>query len=105
MQRDKNGNMNNATFYAVSSSSPYGYLCPKLKTQSQNTEVTSVEHRTQSICIQNTMSHIGFRNILFSHSDVSAINENSLSLCNSEICVSAYIMKQMSCNVTVALIV
>ena len=79
----------------------------KPKTQSQNTEVTSVEHRTQSICIQNTMSHIGFRNtcISFSHSDVSAINENSLSLCNSEICVSANIMERMSCNVTVALIV
>ena len=29
----KNGNMNNVAFYAVSSSSPYGYLCPKLKTQ------------------------------------------------------------------------
>ena len=25
VQRDKNGNMNNAAFYAVSSSSPYGY--------------------------------------------------------------------------------
>ena len=25
VQRDKNGNMNNAEFYAVSSSSPYGY--------------------------------------------------------------------------------
>ena len=32
VQRDKNGNMNNVAFYAVSSSSPYGYLCPKLKT-------------------------------------------------------------------------
>ena len=27
----------------------------------QNTEVTSFEHRTQNICIQNTVSHIGFR--------------------------------------------
>ena len=25
VQRDKNGNMNNAAFYAVSSSSPHGY--------------------------------------------------------------------------------
>ena len=31
------------------------------KHKSQNTEVTSFEHRTQNICIQNTMSHIGFR--------------------------------------------
>ena len=61
VQRDKNGNMNNVAFYAVSSSSLYGYLCPKLKHKSQNTEVTSFEHRTQNICIQNTMSHIGFR--------------------------------------------
>ena len=34
------------------------------KHKSQNTEVTSFEHRTQNICIQNTMSHIGFRTIL-----------------------------------------
>ena len=33
VQRDKNGNMNNAAFYAVSSSLPYGYKYPKLKTQ------------------------------------------------------------------------
>ena len=32
VQRDKNGNMNNDAFYAVSSSLPYGYLCSKLKT-------------------------------------------------------------------------
>ena len=31
------------------------------KHKSQNTGVTSFEHRTQNICIQNTMSHIGFR--------------------------------------------
>ena len=37
------------------------------KSKSQNTEVTSFEHRTQNICtqntiyIQNTVSHIGFR--------------------------------------------
>ena len=29
----KNRNMNNVAFYAVSSSSPYGYLGPKFKTQ------------------------------------------------------------------------
>ena len=33
VQKDKNGNMNNVVFYAVSSSSPYRYLCPKPKTQ------------------------------------------------------------------------
>ena len=33
------------------------------KHKSQNTEVTSFEHRTQNICIQNTMSHIGFRTL------------------------------------------
>ena len=33
VQRDNNGNINNVAFYAVSSSSSYGYLCPKLKTQ------------------------------------------------------------------------
>ena len=31
------------------------------KHKSQNTEVTSFEQITQNICIQNTMSHIGFR--------------------------------------------
>ena len=31
------------------------------KHKGQNTEVTSFEHRTQNICIQNTVSHIGFR--------------------------------------------
>ena len=31
------------------------------KHKSQNTEVTSFEHRTQNICILNTLSHIGFR--------------------------------------------
>ena len=32
VQRDKNGDMNNDAFYAVSSFSSYEYLCPKLKT-------------------------------------------------------------------------
>ena len=32
-----------------------------LKHKSHNTEVTIFEHRTQNICIQNTVSHIGFR--------------------------------------------
>ena len=40
VQRDKNGNMNNAAFY---------------------TEVTSYEHRIQNICTRNTMSHIEAR--------------------------------------------
>ena len=31
------------------------------KHKGQNTEVTSFEHRTQNICIQNTVSHMGFR--------------------------------------------
>ena len=30
------------------------------KHKGQNTEVTSFEHRTQNICIQNTVSYIGF---------------------------------------------
>ena len=34
---------------------------PNSKHKSQTTDVTSFEHRTQNICIQNTMSHIGFR--------------------------------------------
>ena len=57
VKRDKNGNINNVAFYTVSSSSPYGYLCPKLKTQKSNTEVTSFEHRTQNICIKNTVTY------------------------------------------------
>ena len=61
VQRDKNGNMNNVAFYAVSSSSLYGYLCPKLKTQKSKHRSHSFKHRTQNICIQNTMSNIGFR--------------------------------------------
>ena len=32
VQRDKNANINNFVFNAFGSSSPYGYLCPKLKT-------------------------------------------------------------------------
>ena len=31
-----------------------------IKLKSQNTEVTSYEHRIQNICTRNTMSHIGF---------------------------------------------
>ena len=31
------------------------------KHKGQNTEVTSFEHRSQNICIQNTVSYIGFR--------------------------------------------
>ena len=33
------------------------------KHKGQNTEVTSFEHRTQNICIHNTVSHIGFRSM------------------------------------------
>ena len=61
VQKDKNGKMNNCAILAVSSSSPYGYLCPKIKTQ--KSKHRSHQFRTQTICIQNTMSHTGFRNI------------------------------------------
>ena len=47
VQRDKNGNINNVAFYAVSSSSPYGYLCPKLKTQKS-------KHRSHHFRKKNT---------------------------------------------------
>ena len=47
VQKDKHGNMNNAAFYAVSSSSLYGHLCPKLKTQKSN-------HRCHQFRTQNT---------------------------------------------------
>ena len=47
VQRDKNGNMNNVAFYAVSSSAPYGYLCSKLKTQKS-------KHRSHQFRTQNT---------------------------------------------------
>ena len=47
VQRDKNGHMNNVAFYAVSSSSPYGYLCPKLNTQKS-------KHRSHQFRTQNT---------------------------------------------------
>ena len=53
VRRDKNGNMNNAAFYAVSSSSPYGYLCPKLKTQKSPGSIT--EHKTS---VYKTQCHI-----------------------------------------------
>ena len=32
-----------------------------IKLKSQNTEVTSYEHRIQNICTRNTMSYLGFR--------------------------------------------
>ena len=47
VQKDKNGNMNNVAFYAVSLSSPYGYLCPKLITQKS-------KHRSDQFRTQNT---------------------------------------------------
>ena len=47
VQRDKNGNMNNVAFYALSSSSPYGYLCSKLRTQ--KSKQRSHQFRTQNI--------------------------------------------------------
>ena len=47
VQKDKNGNMNSVAFYAVSLSSPYGYLCPKLKTQKS-------KHRIHQFRTQNT---------------------------------------------------
>ena len=67
----KNGNMNNVAFYAVSSSSQYGHLCPKLNTKvkTQKSPVSNTEHT----CIQNTMSHIGFRMETFLVSKVSQI--------------------------------
>ena len=46
VQRDENENMNNVAFYAVSSSSSYGYLCPKLVTQKS-------KHRSQQFRTQN----------------------------------------------------
>ena len=52
VQRDKNGNMNNVAFYAVSFSSPYA----KFKTQ---------KSPVSNICILNTMSHIGFRSCVY----------------------------------------
>ena len=61
VQRDKNGNMNNVAFYAVNSFRHMDTYVQNSKHKSQNTEVTSFEHRTQNICVQNTMSHIGFR--------------------------------------------
>ena len=56
-------NMNNIAFYAVSSSSSYRYLCPKLKTQKSRHSL-SHQFRTQNTkhLYTNTMSHIGFRN-------------------------------------------
>ena len=47
VQRENNGNMNNIAFYAFSSSSSYGYLCPKLKTQKS-------KHRSRQFRTQNT---------------------------------------------------
>ena len=59
VQRDKHGNMNNVAFYAVSSSSPYGYLCPKLKrktkVKTQKSPVSNIEHKTS---VNKTQCHI-----------------------------------------------
>ena len=62
VQRDKNRNMNNVAFYAVSSSSPYGYLCPKLKTRKS-------KHRSHQFRTKNT-KHLYIRSILKEISDV-----------------------------------
>ena len=51
VQRAKNWNMNNVAFYAGSSSSPYGYLCPKLKTQKS-------KHRSHQFRTQNTKTSV-----------------------------------------------
>ena len=61
VQRDKNGNMNNAHFMQLAHPRHMDIYVQNSKHKSQNTEVTSFEHRTHNICIQNTMSHIGFR--------------------------------------------
>ena len=53
LQRDKNGNMNNAAFYALYSFSPYGYLCPKLKIQKST--FSNTEHKTS---VRKTQCHI-----------------------------------------------
>ena len=53
VHRDKNGNLNNIAFYSVSSSSPYGYLCPKFKTQ--KSPVSNTEHKTS---VYKTQCHI-----------------------------------------------
>ena len=64
-QRDKTGNVNNVVFYAILvHPSHVQFLLKSQNTKVTNTEVTTFEHGTQNICIQNTMSHIGFRTIL-----------------------------------------
>ena len=62
VQRDKNGNMNNVAFYAVSSSSPHRYLCPKLKTRKS-------KRRSHQFQTENT-KHLYIRSILKEISDV-----------------------------------
>ena len=62
VQRDKNGNMNNVAFYAISSSSPYGYLSPKLKKKTEvKTQIlkspVSFEHRNKT-SVYKTHCHI-----------------------------------------------
>ena len=49
-------------FDAVSSSSPYGYLCPKLKTlKSKHRSHQFRTQRTKHLYQNNPISHIGFR--------------------------------------------
>ena len=52
------------------------------KHKSQNTESTSFEHRTQNICIQKTMSHIGFRklSVLILQLSDTPVNVNEVGL-------------------------
>ena len=47
------------------------------KHKGQNTEVTSFEHRTQNICIQNTVSHIGFRSTRVAMFECSPFRDNN----------------------------
>ena len=53
VQRHRNWDMNNVAFYAVSLSSQYGYLCPKLKTQ--KSPDSNTEHKTS---VYKTQCHI-----------------------------------------------
>ena len=61
VQRDKNGNMNMLHFMQLAHPRHMDINIQNSKHKGQNKEVTSFEHRTQNICIQNTVSHIGFR--------------------------------------------
>ena len=47
------------------------------KHKGQNTEVTSFEHRTQNICIHNTVSHIGFRSMRVAMFECSPFRYNN----------------------------